>query len=154
VGVVVHVQQHHVAPGAAVTTKFTFPSLADSGTPAMSGYFVVGDGDGKEEAELRGGQLEFLCGPEEYTPGFYEPKDDSPPGFKSRAGMAHPYNQFSPERMYACLSARETVDRYHEGILVWRGVSVAVKPGTMAVHRGPARLRTLWNPLTRPLSAP
>jgi hypothetical protein len=151
---VVHVQQHHVAPGAAVTTKFTFPSLADSDTPVIFAYCEVGDGDGKEEAELRGGQLEFLCGTEEYTPGFHDPKDDPPPGFKSGAGMAHPYYQFSPERMYACFSARETVNRYHEGILVWRGVSVAVKPATMTVHKGPARLRTLWNPLTRPFSAP
>jgi hypothetical protein len=147
VGVVVHVQQHHVAPGAAVTTKFTFPRLADSDTPVMSGYFVVGDGDGKEGAELRGGQLEFLCGTEEYTPGFYDPEDDPPPpGFKSGAGMAHPYYQFSPERLHTCLSDRETVNRYHEDIHIWRGVSVAVQPGTMAVHKGPARMRTLWNP--------
>jgi hypothetical protein len=146
VGVVVHVQQHHVAPGAALTTKFTFPSLADSDTPVMSGYFVVGDGDGKEGAELRGGQLEFLCGTEEYDPGFYEPTDDPPLGLKSSAGMAHPYYQFSPERLHACMSARDSVNSRHLEIHIWRGVSVAVQPGTMAVHKGPARMRTLWNP--------
>jgi hypothetical protein len=66
---------------------------------------------------------------------------------EARAGMAHAYYQFSPERLIACLrDSAYAIKNCNEYIRIWRGVSVAVLPGTMAVHKGPARMRTLWNP--------